>query len=153
FAQNRSSEIELLTFEGAQKFKLKKEAGVWKIIEPFKDDADATEIDKVLSEIYGLRATVLDTGGGPVAREKNGLTHPDETITLTDGKGQTNVIKIGRVRTYDKGFYLRRGDEPKLIVAATTMSTIYNNAVDSLRNKKLGLPTSNLLSVNVNSHL
>src|SRR5690606_11360287 len=93
-------------------YSLKKENSVWKITAPLVDDANG---DAVLTQIRNVavqKAELVDLSNedgaqGAIEWDKYGLTQPLAEITIRDGKGETRLT-VGRERTYDQGFYVRK---------------------------------------------
>ncbi len=139
----RTSDITELDFQGAtRKFKLKSENAHWQVVEPLKDKADDQDVESFLQKLVDLHATAIDAGDSTIQWSKYGLADADPTITVKVKTGAATTLRVGRIKTYDNGYYLRKNDENKLLTATAAVDGIVNENLNSLRLKKLDLPSS-----------
>ncbi len=132
-------------------YKLKKVGAKWHVVAPFSDLANESAVQSTLSSIFSQPFAIAEKGKTPVDWSKFGLVTPEYTFKFHFADGKTQSLKIGRVRTYDDGYYLRRDDEPALLVGYRGWDTILQKRADDFRFMKPELSGANLHFVKIRS--
>ncbi len=153
FSGVRTNDVTEFSFAGvAGQFKLKKQNAHWQVLEPVQDRADDADVEKTLGEILDTHAATIDTGEGPIDWAKFGLNEPDPLIQIKLVSGPLVQVRVGKVRTYDKGFYLRKNEENKLLNMTAAFEQLHNLTLNTLRSKKLVLPDGLPVKIAVTSN-
>jgi hypothetical protein len=113
----------------------KRDAG-WRLTKPVDAPADEPVVKALLTAITGAQVQKsLDELPPDLA--PFGLDKPATTITLTVKDGTVLPIRIGKNTTIGAKTYVRKGDEPKIYLTASTIQTSVNKQVRDLRDKQL----------------
>jgi hypothetical protein len=128
-------------------YDLKKENGVWRMVAPVADAADA---DAVLGQIRNIATQTveeMDTGSETINWQQYGLTTPAGEFILKTDKGEEYRLQLGQNRTYDNGFYIKKNDLSRLIVGGSGWESYLNKTANDFRSKKLVVPDGDLQTI------
>jgi len=106
----------------------------WKLVDPIQADADATQIDAMVTAIADLRQK-SDIGEGDL---KQYGFHPPRiaaTLKLDDGKEQS--LEIGETNPFDNTIYVRKGGEKTVRVADGWAKSPFEKTLLDLRDKRV----------------
>ena len=142
-------EFEMTSSKSA--YKIKKIKSKWHVVAPFSDLANGNAVQSALSSIFSQPFVIAEKGKTGVDWSKFGLVTPEYTFKFRFADGKTQALKIGRVRTYDDGYYLRRNDEPALLVGYSGWDTVLEKKADDFRFMKPELPSGDLHFVKIRS--
>ena len=78
-------------------------------------------------------------------------SEPEYTLTFKFSSGKQSVLKVGRVRTYDQGYYLRMNDDPALLVGDRAWDTILGKEADAFRLMRPQIPETVIETVHLHS--
>lgn len=101
-----ATRVEIL--RGRGRLVLSRKDGAWWLAEPMSDLADATEVDRLVGQLAGLRAKEFLHGGQDLATL--GLNPPLFRVSITEGKGGVTAVEFGATRADGNTLYaLREG--------------------------------------------
>ena len=98
------SRIEIL--RGRGRLVLQKKEGAWWMTEPVSDLASASETDRLVSQLTGIRAKEFLHANGDLA--SMGLNPPLYRVTLSTGKEAPASVDFGATRADGNSIYARR---------------------------------------------
>lgn len=128
--------LESLSFvRGNSVFKIEKIDGSLQMLEPVKDSVSSGDLESYLSGLASQEIRTVEVEGD-VDWGVYGLSDPDVTLTIKE-KGQTRILRIGTVRAYDEGYYLKINDEKKLLLSGSSLSPYVSKSANDLRAKDL----------------
>ena len=106
----------------------------WKLVEPIEADADATQIDAMVTAVADLRQK-SDVGEGDP--KQYGFEPPRiaATLKLDDGKEQS--LEIGETNPFDNTIYVRKGGEKTVRVADGWAKSSFEKTLLDLRDKRV----------------
>ena len=108
----------------------------WRLTQPLDVPADEPAVKSVLSAIVNATVTrSLDEVPSDLA--PFGLAPPATTVKLTVKNGTVPPIAIGKNTAIGAKTYVRKGDEAKIYLTASTISASLNKQVKDLRDKQL----------------
>jgi hypothetical protein len=108
----------------------------WRLTQPLDAPADDAAVKSVLTAVLGAQVQrSLDELPKDLA--PFGLAPPATTVKLTVKDGTPQTIAIGKNTAIGAKTYVRKGDEPKLYLTASTISTSLNKQAKDLRDKQL----------------
>jgi hypothetical protein len=108
----------------------------WRLTKPVDAPADEPVVKALLTAITGAQVQKsLDELPPDLA--PFGLDKPATTITLTVKDGAVPPIRIGKNTAIGAKTYVRKGDEPKIYLTASTIQTSINKQAKDLRDKQL----------------
>ncbi len=96
--------LEILRGRGRLVFARKQ--GVWWLVEPMSDLADAAEVDRLEASLLGLRARDFIHGGQDLAAF--GLSPALFRVSITGAKGLVSAVDFGATRSDGNTIYARR---------------------------------------------
>ena len=119
--------------------------GSWKLVAPIQALADSTKVNQIASALRNLRATRFPTEQATVEDLKRfGLDHPGYTVEITLGKDAPGKNPPGKTLTLSEQkeggtdhVYAKRGDEPWIAEAPSTVLKDLGQSVMDLRDKTL----------------
>jgi hypothetical protein len=106
----------------------------WKLVEPMKADADATQIDAMVSAIADLKQK-SDIGEGDAKQYGFDPPRIAATLKLEDGKEQS--LEIGETNPFDNTIYLRKGGEKTVRTADGWAKSSFEKTLFDLRDKRV----------------
>jgi hypothetical protein len=110
--------------------------GGWRLTKPVEAPADEPVVKALVTAITSAQVQKsLDELPSDLA--PFGLDKPSTTITLTVKDGTVPPIKIGKNTTIGAKTYVRKGDEPKVYLTASTIQTSIDKQARDLRDKQL----------------
>ncbi len=108
----------------------------WRLTQPLDAPADEPIVKTLLSSILGAQVQKsLDEM--PKDLTAFGLDKPATIVKLTLKDGTVPPIQIGRNTAIGAKTYVRKGDEPKIYLTASTIGANLNKQVKDLRDKQL----------------
>ena len=132
-------------------YKIKKEGAEWHITAPFDDRANNDTVHSNLTSIFGQSVMSPESDGVAIDWSKFGLVDPEYTIDIQFKDGKHQTIKVGRVRTYDDGYYLRRNNEPDLLVGDRGWDNILEKTANDFRFMKPEIPEPDIQFLTIHS--
>ncbi len=152
FHELKAADVVEYDFTGPKgSFKIKGNGSDWQIVAPFQDRANGDYVKSNITSIFGQSVVSPESGGVAIDWSKFGLVDPEETIVLHFRDGKTQTLKVGRVRTYDDGYYLRRNNEPDLLVGDRGWDGILSKTVEDFRYKKPEIPPADIQTLTIRS--
>jgi hypothetical protein len=113
----------------------KSDAG-WRLTKPVDAPADEPVVKSLLTAVTGAQVQKsLDDVPGDLA--PFGLDKPTTTIVVTTKDGPLPPIHIGKNTAIGAKTYVRKGDERKIYLTASTIQTNVNKQARDLRDKQL----------------
>jgi hypothetical protein len=115
---------------------LAKRDGAWRLTAPVDAPADEAVVKSLVATITGAQVQKsLDEMPADLA--PFGLDKPATTIKITTKDGTLPPIQIGKNTAIGAKTYVRKGDEPKIYLTASTIQTGVNKQAKDLRDKQL----------------
>jgi len=116
---------------------LAKQDGKWRLVKPVDAPADETAVQGVLRAVVdGEVQKSLDELPADLA--PFGLATPTVTVTLAVKDGAAPPpIKVGKNTSIGAKTYVRRGDEPKVLLAASSLQYAGSKQAKDLREKQI----------------
>jgi hypothetical protein len=115
---------------------LVKDGGAWRLVKPVEAAADETVVKSMLTAVLGAKVQKsLDEL--PADLGAFGLATPATTIRLTAKDGTVPPIHVGGTTKIGAKAYVRKGDEAKIYLTASTLKTSIDKQVRDLRDKQL----------------
>jgi hypothetical protein len=116
---------------------LVKQDGKWRLVKPVDAPADETAVQGVLGAVVdGEVQKSLDEV--PQDLGPFGLATPSVTVTLAVEEGAAPPpVKVGKNTTIGAKTYVRRGDEPKILLAASSLQFAVTKQAKDLREKQI----------------
>jgi hypothetical protein len=119
-----------------REIELVKDGAHWKLVRPATSPADDAVVGTLVGSLTG--AEVQKTlEGAPDDLAKFGLDKPDPLVRLVAGDEPLPELRVGRNTTVGGKTYVRRGDEPAVLLVASAVRAGLDKRVDDLRDKKL----------------
>jgi hypothetical protein len=120
-----------------RRIELRKTDGGWRVAAPVDAPADESAVKSLLTTVIDAEVQrSLDEL--PQDLGSFGLSPPSATVTLTvAGETQPPPVKVGKNTAIGGKTYVRRGDEPKLLLTASTLQFGVSKQVKDLRDKQL----------------
>ena len=134
-----------------QSFNLKLEKDEWRLTAPVEDVADEDTVRSALRDLFNQNVETVESNGA-VDWSKYGLDTPAAEFHFELASGGSHKVVVGKIRTYDQGFYLRRDDGSQLLVAGKDWENNQKNTYRAFITKRLRLPKADLLSARFVSH-
>jgi len=106
----------------------------WKLVDPIQADADATQIDAMVTAIADLRQK-SDIGEGDLKQYGFDPPRIAATLKLDDGKEQS--LEIGETNPFDNTIYVRKGGEKTVRVADGWAKSPFEKTLLDLRDKRV----------------
>lgn len=131
-----ATELTLVSGEGAR-LAFAKVGGVWRMVEPVEAKADRLAVDELADPLISPQVTAVT--GEDAADSITGLDRPQGTITLTDQRGRTYRLAIGRAAVLSGGArtYVRDEETQRVFVAAFNFTAELARPVGDWRDKGL----------------
>ncbi len=135
FLLSKLGKVERLEVErpGSARLVLARSDDKWRLVEPVSAPALAWQVNSLVSRLSGLRFLRKDAPDQPDF-PKDDLTHlsaPLATVSLTDEKGQTYNLRVGRKLSISKNTYVQLdGDEHVYVVEADVAELLAKTAND-----------------------
>lgn len=115
---------------------LRKVNGTWALVEPVATDADANDVNTLLSSLTGLEVNrEVDPKAADLAQF--GLTTPKTDITFKAKGGVTGRLRLGDATPTGSDLYAVKGDETRVFVVATFVETNLARSSFDLRDKRV----------------
>jgi len=123
----------LTLINNGEQIVLKKEKGLWKIVEPIDDIVDKVEINSALWTITDTKGEEV-VSGDSVDFKEFGLDKPPTSLVV---KKNTEEIKLsfGSVISYDSQYYVRINDDKKVQLVYSSLALLATNTLDEMRDK------------------
>jgi hypothetical protein len=126
---------------GDELIRVKADGDDWKMISPWKDDADIGVVDQLLDALQGLRPddTITDLGKGDRKREmlKNfGLNKPRLRLDL-EGKQMPREFQFGQEAAVRGKCYLRVGDDDAVYVVSNDLKNVVSKKAEDYRDHRM----------------
>lgn len=121
--------------------KVKAEGDAWKMVDPWKDDADLGIIDQLLDAIQSLRPedVITDLGKGDKKRQllkDFGLNKSKLRLKL-DGKRMPPELEFGQDSAVQGRNYLRLADEDTVYVVSNDLKNIVTKTPEDFRDHRM----------------
>ncbi|HEY3202555.1 MAG TPA: DUF4340 domain-containing protein [Thermoanaerobaculia bacterium] len=129
------SRLEIL--RGRGRLVLSRKDGIWWLVEPLADLADASEADRLVGQLTALRAREFIRGGEDLAAQ--GLNPPLFRVTVTEAKGTATAVDFGATRSDGNSVYARREGQ---------VVTIDRDIVDELSKEAVAFRSPALVGFN-----
>ncbi len=128
------SKIQLDSPKG--KIELTKSDDTWKVTAPVTADADKLTVDNLLRAIRDaeLKRTVEEK---PEDLAKFGLAEPETKVLLTLNDGKTVKLEFGKKTPIGFSAYVRRNDEPAVLLTTETLRTGMQKELSDVRDKTI----------------
>jgi hypothetical protein len=115
---------------------LRKQDGTWRLTAPIDAPADNTAVKALLGALTGAEVQKsLDEAPADLAAF--GLDKPDPTVKLATAKGDLPAIAVGKNTAIGGKTYVRIGNDPKVVLTASTLKFALNKQPKDLRDKQL----------------
>jgi hypothetical protein len=126
---------------GDETIRLKADGDDWKMIAPWKDDADAGVIDQLLDALQELHsdAVIADLGKGEKKREMLkdfGLNKPRLRLRL-EGKKIAGELRFGQDAAVRGKCYLGVGDDDAVYVVSNDLKNIVSKKAEDYRDHRM----------------
>jgi hypothetical protein len=107
----------------------------WTLTEPVRAKADQRTVDEVLDGLVeGKREKVVTEQANDLS--EFGLKEPSLVVEATVKDGATpSALQIGARTPTMSGYYAREGEQPKVLMVATTLQTKFDKSIFNLRDK------------------
>lgn len=125
----------------------------WEVIKPVTDRADDSVVTSTLRNLFTQNVEVVDAGGAEVNWSQYGLDQPLGVFSFQLSDGPEHRLSVGRVRSYDQGFYLKKENEPHLYVAGRALESLINKAVNEYRSRSIIFPEGDVAQLRIRSRL
>ena len=113
---------------------LEKKDGRWQLLRPVAAPADDTAVGAMVSSLVG--ATVQKTIDElPKNLADFGLDKPDPLVRVVAGDRTLPELRLGRTTTVGAKAYVRRGDEPKVLLVSSSTRLALDKKAEDLRDK------------------
>jgi hypothetical protein len=110
--------------------------GQWMITAPEQKEADAIAIQGIITQITTLKATTSIEPTPPASLANFGLDPSTQKIAFRKtGSADFTVIQIGKENALGTGMYIRLNNEQKVYNVPTTIGTIADQSLDTLKYK------------------
>lgn len=119
-------------------FTVKAEAGKWMMELPQEDVADTESVESLIRGI--AVSDVEEVGSESPDWAKYGLDKPVNEIFFKYKNGKEDKIAVGRIRSFDQGFYLRLNDGKNFLVAPRSFDSFVAKSAKDLRSRKFQMP-------------
>jgi hypothetical protein len=106
----------------------------WKLVEPIQADADATQIDAMVTAVADLRQK-SDIGDGDP--KQYGFDPPRIAAALKFDEGKEQSLEIGETNPFDNTIYVRKGGEKTVRVADGWAKSSFEKTLLDLRDKRV----------------
>ena len=120
---------------------LEREAGLWRLVEPFHGSADLQAVMKLVDalEQTPLSDTVSDAELERLGRMLSdfGLDQPVLRVVLTDGAGRAEAVSFGSRTPTGDGVYARAADDASVSVVTTNLLAAVDMPADGFRRKSI----------------
>lgn len=119
-----------------RELELKKVDAGWRVTRPVDAPADDTTVKGILNALTDAEVQkAIDEVPADLA--PFGLTAPEPAITLTVSNGSAPSLAVGAATKIGGKAYIRRGDEPKILLTAASIRLALNKQAKDLRDKQL----------------
>jgi hypothetical protein len=138
---NRKDIRGLTIQNGEETIRLKADGDDWKMIAPWKDDADVGVVDQLLDALQGLHPDdiITDLGKGEKKREALkdfGLNKPRLRLRL-EGKRMPGELQFGQDAAVRGQCYLRVGDDDAVYVVSNDLKNIVSKKAEDYRDHRM----------------
>src|SRR4051812_20795911 len=106
----------------------------WKLVAPIQADADATQIDAMITAVADLRQK-SDIGEGD--SKQYGFDPPRIAVTFKLDDGKEHSLEIGETNPFDNTIYVRKGGEKTVRVADGYAKSSFEKTLLDLRDKRV----------------
>jgi hypothetical protein len=119
-----------------REIELKKDGGHWQLVRPVSGPADDTAVGAMVTSLTGseVQKTIDEL---PKNLAEFGLEKPDPLVRVVAGERPLPELGFGRTTTVGAKAYVRRGDEPKILLVASSTRLGLDKKADDLRDKRL----------------
>ncbi|MFN7978221.1 MAG: DUF4340 domain-containing protein [Vicinamibacterales bacterium] len=115
---------------------LRKANGTWALVEPVATDADANDVNTLLSSLTGLEVNrEVDPKAADLAQF--GLATPKADITFKAKGGVTGRIRLGDATPSGSDLYAVKGDDARVFLVSTFVETNLARSSFDLRDKRV----------------
>jgi len=119
-----------------REIELKKENGHWSLVRPVAAPADDAAVGAMVGSIVGSEVQkTLDQL--PANLADFGLDKPDPLVRVVAGDRTLPELKLGRTTAVGGKAYVRRGEEPRVLLVASSTRLGLDKKPDDLRDKRL----------------
>ncbi len=130
----KADEISAVTLKRDQaEIQLTRQGADWEITQPLKARADALAAGDLVKALAQLK---LERDLGPGDLKGFGLDKPGLVISFT-AKGQPQLLSLGSPAPGGRGFYVRKGESPNILLVAAGVRDALDQPLDALRDKTL----------------
>ena len=143
--KNKKNEIALFTgttidalefYKDSTPIKAELQDGKWMITSPEQKEADGTVIQGIVNQILALKSTTTIEPTPPTSLANFGLDPTTKKIAFRKtGATDFTVIQIGEENALGTGMYIRLDNEQKIYNVPTSIGTIADQSIDTLRFK------------------
>jgi len=126
---------------GEETIRVRADGDDWKMVAPWKDDADISVIDQLLDALASLQSddTIADVGKRGKKRgllKDFGLSKPRLRLRL-DGKAMPGEFQFGQDTAVRGKCYLRVGDEDAVYVVSNDLKNIVSKKAEDFRDHRM----------------
>lgn len=115
---------------------LRKTNGAWALVEPVATDADANDVNTLLSSLTGLEVNrEVDPKATDLAQF--GLATPKTDITFKAKGGATGRLRLGDATPTGSDLYAVKGDDARVFLVSTFVETNLARSAFDLRDKRV----------------
>jgi hypothetical protein len=119
-----------------REIELAKEGGHWRLVRPVAAPADDTAVGTMVTSLTGTEVQkTLDEL--PANLADFGLDKPDPLVRVVAAERTLPELRIGRTTAVGGKAYVRRGDEPKILLVASSLRFGLDKKPEDLRDKRL----------------
>ena len=130
----KADDLSAVTLKRDQaEIQLTRQGADWEITQPLKARADALAAGDLVKALAQLK---LERDLGPGDLKGFGLDKPDLVISFT-AKGQPQLLSLGSPAPGGRGFYVRKGESPNILLIAAGVRDALDQPLDALRDKTL----------------
>jgi hypothetical protein len=118
----------------AEEIHLVKDGENWRLNTPIKEQADNVTMNSLVAGLSQLRFT-RDLGAEKDLKPY-GLDQPSLVVTFTAGK-KSYTLDVGNKSPGDQGYYVRRDQDPRVLIIKNADKESLNRSLADLRNRAL----------------
>lgn len=118
-----------------------KEEPTWRVLKPYADLADKVAIDSFLGMVSGEKAGETVIEASDIGWKTYGLDQPLVEATFSSKASETatdtkRVVQVGSVPAFDGSVYVRFDQQPRVLLAASTLQAALQKDPREFRDKR-----------------
>jgi hypothetical protein len=137
FAGLEFEDVNKVYFKGiAGEFEFEVKDQIWHLIKPLEDQGDMSALENFIKGVSARKVQKIEVQS-PIQWSNYGLDSPEAIISFTSKQGKEYKVELGRVRTFDDGFYLRRNNEDSLLAGDREWASDVHRVNTDFRDKDI----------------